>query len=163
VQPSSPQATTSAFTDRMLWEGFGLIKAPYTQPLAQQQLQRAFTPCYCSGGTRSSAQRCSTTDILPGAFAALIFISAAGGFAPQEYNVTPSYKQSDKALHFIAFFLLTLTFYWILETSRRKVIHYTLIVITLGLGVASEVVQGLLPVSMLVSPGGDRPTLIGLG
>jgi VanZ family protein len=66
-------------------------------------------------------------------------------------------------LHFIAFFLLTLTFYWILETSRRKVIHYTLIVITLGLGVASEVVQGLLPVSMLVSPGGDRPTLIGLG
>ncbi|KAL1601718.1 hypothetical protein SLS60_006633 [Paraconiothyrium brasiliense] len=81
-----------------------------------------------------------------GAFAALIFISAAGGFAPQEYNVTPSYKQSDKALHFIAFFLLTLTFYWILETSRRKVVQYTLVVVTLGFGVASEVVQGLLPI-----------------
>lgn len=79
---------------------------------------------------------------------ALIFISAAGGFAPQEYNVTPSYKQSDKALHFIAFFLLTLTFYWILETSRRKVLQLTFTIITLGLGAASEIVQGLLPVSI---------------
>ncbi|KAF2443960.1 hypothetical protein P171DRAFT_413592 [Karstenula rhodostoma CBS 690.94] len=81
-----------------------------------------------------------------GAFAALIFISAAGGFAPQEYNVTPNIKQSDKALHFVAFFLLTLTFYWILEAARRKVINLTLLIITLGLGVASEVVQGLLPI-----------------
>ncbi|KAF1973534.1 hypothetical protein BU23DRAFT_554159 [Bimuria novae-zelandiae CBS 107.79] len=80
------------------------------------------------------------------AFAALIFISAAGGFAPPKYNVTPTYKQSDKALHFVAFFLLTLTFYWILETSRRKVLQLTFMVVTLGLGVASEVIQGLLPI-----------------
>lgn len=87
-------------------------------------------------------------DISPGAFVALILISAAGGFAPPEYNAVPTYKQSDKALHFVAFFLLTLTFYWILETSRRKVLQLTFTVVTLGLGVASEVVQGLLPVSI---------------
>jgi hypothetical protein len=52
---------------------------------------------------------CST-----GAFVALIFISAAAGFSPPDYKV-PSYKQSDKVLHFTAFFLITLTFYWILE------------------------------------------------
>jgi VanZ family protein len=79
-----------------------------------------------------------------GAFAALILISAAA-FSPSDYSI-PSYKQSDKALHFVAFFLLTVAFYWILETSRRKVLQFTLLVCTLGLGVASEVVQGLLPV-----------------
>ncbi len=77
------------------------------------------------------------------AFAGLIIISAAAGFS--DYSL-PSYKQSDKVLHFVAFFLLTLTFYWILETSRRKVLQITIIVCTIGLGIASEVVQGLLPV-----------------
>ncbi|CAG5147013.1 uncharacterized protein ALTATR162_LOCUS1969 [Alternaria atra] len=80
-----------------------------------------------------------------GAFVALIFISAGAGFSPPDYKI-PSYKQSDKALHFIAFFLLTLCFYWILETSRRKVLQLTFTVCTIGLGVASEVVQGLLPI-----------------
>ncbi|CAN9298948.1 unnamed protein product [Alternaria alternata] len=81
-----------------------------------------------------------------GAFVALIFISAGAGFSPPDYKI-PSYKQSDKALHFLAFFLLTLCFYWILETSRRKVLQLTFTVCTIGLGIASEVVQGLLPVS----------------
>jgi VanZ family protein len=76
----------------------------------------------------------------------LIFVSAAAGFSPADYSI-PSYKQSDKALHFIAFFLLTSAFYWIMETARRRVLQYTFIVCTVGLGVASEVVQGLLPVS----------------
>ncbi|RMZ70492.1 hypothetical protein GMOD_00000592 [Pyrenophora seminiperda CCB06] len=80
-----------------------------------------------------------------GAFLGLIFISSAAGFSPPDYKI-PSYKQSDKALHFIAFFLLTLCFYWILETSRRKVLQLTFTVCTIGLGVASEVVQGLLPI-----------------
>lgn len=89
----------------------------------------------------------STINIVLGAFAGLILISAAAGFAPPEYNATPTYKQSDKVLHFIAFFLLTLTFYWILETSRRKVLQLTFTIVTLGLGTSSEVVQGLLNVS----------------
>lgn len=86
------------------------------------------------------------TNISKGAFIGLIFVSAAAGFSPPDYKI-PSYKQSDKALHFVAFFLLTLCFYWILETSRRKVLQLTFTVCTLGLGLASEVVQGLLPVS----------------
>ena len=90
-----------------------------------------------------SIEQCMLT--ATGAFAALILISAAAGFSPSDYSI-PSYKQSDKALHFVAFFLLTVAFYWILETSRRKVLQFTLLVCTLGLGVASEVVQGLLPV-----------------
>ena len=76
---------------------------------------------------------------------AICVIAAVAGFSPPGYEL-PTYKQSDKALHFIAFFLLTITFYWILETSRRKVIQLTFTVCTVGLGVASEIIQGLLPV-----------------
>jgi VanZ family protein len=74
-----------------------------------------------------------------------MFISAAAGFSPPDYTI-PTYKQSDKVLHFVAFFLITLSFYWILETSRRKVLQLTFTVCTLGLGCVSEVAQGLLPV-----------------
>lgn len=38
-----------------------------------------------------------------------------------------------------------LTFYWILETSRRRVIHLTLLVCTAGLCIGSEFVQAFLP------------------
>jgi VanZ family protein len=76
---------------------------------------------------------------------AVCLIAALAGFSPTNYSI-PSYKQSDKALHFVAFFLVTVTFYWILETSRRKVIQLTFAVCTFGLGVASEVIQSLLPV-----------------
>ncbi|KAL5121137.1 hypothetical protein ACEQ8H_000988 [Pleosporales sp. CAS-2024a] len=79
------------------------------------------------------------------AFVLLIFISAAAGFSPPSYTI-PTYKQSDKVLHFVAFFLITLSFYWIVETSRRKVLQLTFTVCTLGLGCVSEVVQGLLPI-----------------
>ena len=53
--------------------------------------------------------------------------------------------QSDKALHFLAFLFLTSTFYFILDTARRRVLHLTLFTVTLCLGVGSEVVQELLP------------------
>ncbi|OAL45987.1 hypothetical protein IQ07DRAFT_590774 [Pyrenochaeta sp. DS3sAY3a] len=79
------------------------------------------------------------------AFVGLILISAAAGFSPPDYKI-PTYKQSDKVLHFLAFFLLTLTFYWIIETSRRKVLQLTFTVCTIGLGLASEIIQGLLPI-----------------
>jgi hypothetical protein len=36
-------------------------------------------------------------------------------------------------------------FYWILDTSRRRALHVTLLVCTLGLGLGSEIVQGFLP------------------
>ncbi|TGZ80206.1 VanZ-domain-containing protein, partial [Ascodesmis nigricans] len=48
---------------------------------------------------------------------------------------------NDKVLHFITFFLLTLVFYWIIETSRRRIVHATLLVCTLFLGIGSEFLQ----------------------
>ncbi|KAF2702708.1 hypothetical protein K504DRAFT_464984 [Pleomassaria siparia CBS 279.74] len=80
-----------------------------------------------------------------GAFVAICIVAALAGFSPTDYKI-PTYKQSDKALHFIAFFLLTFTFYWILETSRRKVLQLTFTICTVGMGMASEVIQGILPI-----------------
>lgn len=40
---------------------------------------------------------------------------------------------------------MTASFYFILDTTRRRVLHLTLVVCTLVLGVGSEVAQGLLP------------------
>ncbi|TKA64864.1 hypothetical protein B0A55_10012 [Friedmanniomyces simplex] len=57
----------------------------------------------------------------------------------------PQYGQSDKGLHFLTFFLLTLTFYWIIETSRRRVVHFTLLICTGALSIGSEILQALLP------------------
>ncbi|KAH7138023.1 hypothetical protein B0J11DRAFT_421789 [Dendryphion nanum] len=79
-----------------------------------------------------------------GAFIGLCLVAGLAGFSPQQYEL-PKYKQSDKVLHFLAFFLLTFAFYWILETNRRKVLQVTFTVCTVGLGFASEIVQGLLP------------------
>jgi len=76
------------------------------------------------------------------AFCALIVISAYLGLAPQ---TIPSYKQSDKVLHFLTFLLITLAFYWILETSRRRVLHLTIFICPVTLGIGSEIAQGLLP------------------
>ncbi|KAF1352197.1 hypothetical protein BDV97DRAFT_348944 [Delphinella strobiligena] len=76
------------------------------------------------------------------AFVILLLVAASLGLAP---NQLPQYKQSDKVLHFVTFLLITLCFYWILETNRRRVIHLTLIICTAGLSVGSEVVQGILP------------------
>lgn len=41
--------------------------------------------------------------------------------------------------------MLKTTFYWILETTRRRAIHLTLLTVTAGLSIGSEVVQALLP------------------
>ena len=38
-----------------------------------------------------------------------------------------------------------MTFYWILDASRRRILNTTLLSITLVFGVGSEVLQGLLP------------------
>lgn len=77
------------------------------------------------------------------AFAVLLLLAAYLGLAPQ---TIPSYKQSDKVLHFVTFLLITLAFYWILETSRRRALNITLFVCPVSLGIGSEIIQGLLPV-----------------
>lgn len=52
---------------------------------------------------------------------------------------------NDKLLHALTFFLLTVVFYWIVDTNRRRTLHFTLVVCTLCLGVGSEFLQGFLP------------------
>ncbi|PSR90898.1 hypothetical protein BD289DRAFT_365424 [Coniella lustricola] len=52
---------------------------------------------------------------------------------------------NDKLLHLLTFFLLTVVFYWIVDTNRRRTLHFTLVVCTLGLGVGSEFLQAFLP------------------
>lgn len=54
-------------------------------------------------------------------------------------------QPNDKFLHVVTFFLLSLVFYWIPDTTRRRTLHLTLVVCTLVLGIGSEIVQGLLP------------------
>ncbi|KAF2087189.1 hypothetical protein K490DRAFT_73990 [Saccharata proteae CBS 121410] len=84
-----------------------------------------------------------------GAFAALCILAGFAGLGRQQL---PQYKQSDKVLHSVTFFLLTLCFYWILETNRRRILHLTLFVCTFLLGVGSEIVQGLLPNDRIFDP-----------
>ncbi|PBP19734.1 VanZ like family protein [Diplocarpon rosae] len=52
---------------------------------------------------------------------------------------------NDKVLHTLTFFILTTCFYWILDTSRRRTLHLTLVTCTLALGIGSEFLQGFLP------------------
>ncbi|KAI1489982.1 VanZ domain protein [Biscogniauxia mediterranea] len=52
---------------------------------------------------------------------------------------------NDKVLHVVTFFLLTVVFYWIVDTNRRRTLNLTLVVCTAVLGVGSEFLQGFLP------------------
>ncbi|KAK0649437.1 hypothetical protein B0T16DRAFT_131179 [Cercophora newfieldiana] len=76
-----------------------------------------------------------------GIFAALLLLAAYIGLT----DVQPSLLINDKVLHLLTFFLLTLAFYWILDTNRRRTLNFTLVVCTLGLGVGSEFLQAILP------------------
>ncbi len=51
---------------------------------------------------------------------------------------------NPKALHLLTFFLLTIAFYWILDTTRRRALNLTLLIVTAALGLGSEALQGLL-------------------
>lgn len=108
----------------------GLLRAIETFHISEIQ-------CYSLG---SELTLCATAG-----FAVLLIASAYLGLSNTKL---PSYKQSDKGLHFITFFLLTLCFYWILETNRRRNLQLTLFVCPVVLGVGSEIAQGLLPVSV---------------
>jgi len=41
--------------------------------------------------------------------------------------------------------ILQISFYWILETSRRRLVHFTLLFCTAGLAIGSEILQALVP------------------
>lgn len=80
-------------------------------------------------------------DLLPGVFVFLLLIAGYAGLSTLQLD----YYVNDKVLHFITFFVLTIVFYWILDTNRRRTLNLTLAVCTGALGVGSEFVQGVLP------------------
>jgi VanZ family protein len=71
----------------------------------------------------------------------LLFLAGYAGLTSLQLNGIIN----DKLLHFLTFFLLTTCFYWILDTSRRRNTHFTLIVCTAVLGVGSEFLQSIIP------------------
>ncbi|KAK1783290.1 hypothetical protein QBC45DRAFT_127668 [Copromyces sp. CBS 386.78] len=78
-----------------------------------------------------------------GIFAILLLLSAYAGLS--SLHMPQGTLLNDKTLHFTVFFLLTTTFYWILDTTRRRILHLTLSICTLGMGVGSEFVQAAIP------------------
>ncbi|KAL8683044.1 MAG: hypothetical protein Q9186_000954 [Xanthomendoza sp. 1 TL-2023] len=55
-------------------------------------------------------------------------------------------------LHLVTFFLLTVTFYWIFDTTRRRLLNFTLLLITFALGLGSEALQYILPNGRIFDP-----------
>jgi len=68
-----------------------------------------------------------------------LLLSAYLGFA----NIS---LKHDKFIHFVTFFLLTLMFYWLFDTSSiRAIRNLTFVICVLVGGIGSEFIQGLLP------------------
>ncbi|TGO42114.1 hypothetical protein BHYA_0012g00290 [Botrytis hyacinthi] len=76
-----------------------------------------------------------------GAFLFLLLLAGYAGLTSIQVDAVIN----DKVLHTITFFILTVVFYWILDTSRRRNLNFTLIICTGVLGVGSEFLQGFLP------------------
>ncbi|KAL1957980.1 hypothetical protein VTO42DRAFT_5372 [Malbranchea cinnamomea] len=84
-----------------------------------------------------------------GAFCVILLLAAYVGFLPHNEDggssIPPSLQPNDKFLHFITFFVLSMAFYWIIDTTRRRTLHLSVLVCTLILGVGSEIIQALIP------------------
>lgn len=76
-----------------------------------------------------------------GAFLFLLLLAGYAGLTPIQLGE----YVNDKVLHLFTFFLLTVVFYWVVDTNRRRTMNMTLVVCTLVLGVGSEFVQSFLP------------------
>ncbi|CRG85922.1 hypothetical protein PISL3812_02925 [Talaromyces islandicus] len=89
-----------------------------------------------------------------GGFVLLVLFSAYMGLLPHSTSSTipANLQPNDKFLHLVTFFLLSIAFYWIPDTSRRRALQISLLVCTLLLGIGSEVLQALLPNDRLFDP-----------
>ncbi|KAG6204677.1 hypothetical protein E4U35_003196 [Claviceps purpurea] len=76
-----------------------------------------------------------------GVFLLLLLIAGYAGLSKLQLGGLVN----DKVVHLITFFILTIVFYWIVDTNRRRTLNMTLAVCTLCLGVGSEFVQSILP------------------
>lgn len=85
--------------------------------------------------------------LLTGAFVLLLILAAYMGLLPHSTSssIPAQLQPNDKFLHLVTFFFLSLTFYWIPDTTRRRTLQLTLLVCTLLLGVGSEIAQLVLP------------------
>ncbi|KAF4493530.1 hypothetical protein FAGAP_10346 [Fusarium agapanthi] len=77
---------------------------------------------------------------LLGVFLLLLLIAAYAGLT----SIQLGQYVNDKVLHFTTFFALTVAFYWVVDTNRRRVMNMALVVCTIVLGVGSEFVQSFL-------------------
>ncbi|MCJ1356231.1 MAG: hypothetical protein MMC33_006225 [Icmadophila ericetorum] len=91
-----------------------------------------------------------------GAFLLLLATSAYLGLTSYQLSAI-----NDKVLHFLSFFVLTLTFYWILDTTRRRALNTTFLIITIVCGIGSEFLQFLLPINRDFDPLDIVANLIG--
>ncbi|KAF4211664.1 hypothetical protein CNMCM8980_004224 [Aspergillus fumigatiaffinis] len=82
-----------------------------------------------------------------GAFLFLLILAAYIGLLPHSTSssIPSNLQPNDKFLHVVTFFFLTLVFYWIPDTTRRRSLQLTLLICTLALGIGSEIVQAILP------------------
>lgn len=80
------------------------------------------------------------TNSLLGVFLLLLLIAAYAGLT----SIQLGQYVNDKVLHFTTFFALTVVFYWVVDTNRRRVMNMTLVVCTIVLGIGSEFVQSFL-------------------
>ncbi|KAK4192195.1 hypothetical protein QBC35DRAFT_484544 [Podospora australis] len=76
-----------------------------------------------------------------GVFTLLLLTAGYAGLSSLQVNAVIN----DKLLHFLTFFLLTVVFYWVVDTNRRRTLNLTLFLCTFCLGVGSEFLQALLP------------------
>jgi len=60
------------------------------------------------------------------------------GFTPHPENIV-----HDKLQHFLVFFFLTLLFYWIVDTTKRRILNMT-IFFSLIVDIGSEILQTLI-------------------
>ncbi|KAH7029185.1 uncharacterized protein B0I36DRAFT_129112 [Microdochium trichocladiopsis] len=74
-------------------------------------------------------------------FVSLCFLAGYAGLSTLQLGA----YVNDKVLHAATFFILTVVFYWIVDTNRRRTLNLTLVACTLGLGVGSEFVQAAIP------------------
>ncbi len=88
---------------------------------------------------RSAHEYITTNKTIEGAF---VFLTLAAAYLGLSALQIP--QVNEKILHFITFFLLTIAFYFILDTTRRRVLNLTLLVVTFSLGLGSELAQGIL-------------------
>ncbi|KAJ1325751.1 polysaccharide biosynthesis protein VpsQ [Microdochium nivale] len=74
-------------------------------------------------------------------FLGLCLIAAYAGLSTLQLGA----YVNDKVLHAATFFILTVVFYWIIDTNRRRTLNLAFVVCTLGLGVGSEFLQAAIP------------------